>query len=384
MSARLKTETPFDVAVIGGGPAGCSTALALARHGHRCLVVEKSAYADIRVGETLPPAVRRLLVDLGVWGRFVAAGFVQAHVICAVWGADHAQENATIFDPYGAGWHVDRQKFDRLLAQATVDAGVSLALESRVTSSDVDASGVWRLSIDRAGTAREARARMLVDATGRATCIARRMGASRISADRLVGLTGFFRLPCSDVARDTAMLVEAVEGGWWYSAPLPDRRLAVAYLTDADLANNAGGGLPQRFFGHLRRAPRTSARVRECSWDGGPKASAANSSCLNPVCARNWVAVGDAAMASDPLASQGVYRALDSGLRAAAAIERHWGRDANALKDYERRLMSDFDRYLAQRQHFYRLERRWPKQEFWRRRHGDDRKSPDGQSSGRV
>ena len=145
----LESKTPLDVAIIGGGPAGCSTALALARHGHRCLVVEKSAYADIRVGETLPPAVRRLLVDLGVWGRFVAAGFVQAHVICAVWGADHAHENAAIFDPYGAGWHVDRQRFDRLLAQAAVDAGVSLALGSRVTSSDADASGVWRLSIDR-------------------------------------------------------------------------------------------------------------------------------------------------------------------------------------------------------------------------------------------
>ena len=84
---------------------------------------------------------------------------------------------------------------------------------------------------------------------------------------------------------------------------------------------------------------------------------------------------------ADPLASQGMYRALDSGLRAAAAIERHWGGDANALKDYEHRLMSYFDRYLAQRQHFYGLERRWPKQEFWRRRHQIDPTVPTGRAS---
>ena len=46
-------DTRFDVAVIGGGPAGCSTALALTRLGYRCLVVEKSDYSNVRVGETV-------------------------------------------------------------------------------------------------------------------------------------------------------------------------------------------------------------------------------------------------------------------------------------------------------------------------------------------
>ena len=382
MLDQLKAQTPFDVAIAGGGPAGCATALALARRGHRCLVVEKSSYADLRVGETLPAAVRRLLIDLGAWERFMAAGFIPAHVIAAIWGADRAHENAAIFDPYGHGWHIDRQRFDRLLAQAAVDAGVTLAQQARITSSDIDDRGLWRLRIDSAGSACDARARMLVDATGRAACIARRMGARRICADRLVGLTGFFRRPGSDIARNIPMLVEAVEDGWWYSAPLPDRRLAVAYLTDADLAGNRAAGVSKRFLGQLERASRTSARLRECHWDDGPKACAANSSYSSPMCAGHWVAVGDAAMAFDPLASQGVYRALGSGLQAAAAIEQHWGGDPNALKDYERRLIADFDRYLAQRRHFYRLERRWPKQEFWRRRQGSNRKTPAGRHSG--
>ncbi len=180
------------------------------------------------------------------------------------------------------------------------------------------------------------------------------------------------------------MLVEAVEDGWWYSAPLPDRRFAVAYLTDGDLLGSAAGDLSERFFGHLGRALRTSVRLRECSLERGPKACAANSSRLNPMCGSNWVAVGDAAMAFDPLASQGVYRALGCGLQAAAAIERQWSGDTSALKDHERERVSDFDRYLAQRKHFYLLEDRWPEQEFWRRRHQSDLHKAEQSSSRRT
>ena len=381
MTDYLGTEATFDVAVMGGGPAGCSTALALARRGHRCLIVEKSAYTDIRVGETLPAAIHRLMVELGVWERFLAAEFVPAHAISAVWGADQARENASIFDPYGPGWHIDRPRFDRLLAQAAVDAGVSLAMQARIAASELDESGLWRLSLDRAGSACEVRARMLVDATGRAATLVRRMGARRIRADRLMGLTAFFRMPSADDARDTAMLIEAVEGGWWYSAPLPSRRLVVAYLTDADLAADPAAGLMAQFFRRLKRAPRTSARLRNCRCDGGLTASAADSSISSPMCASRWVAVGDAAMAFDPLASQGVYRALGSGLQAAAAIERQWRQEAGALQAYEREAVSDFDRYLVQRQHFYRLEGRWPTQEFWRRRHQHKTTSPAGETA---
>ena len=81
----------YDAIVIGGGPAGCSTALALTRLGYRCLVVEKSDYSNVRVGETFPAAIRRLLVDLGVWERFIASGYAPAHAIHSIWGESRGQ-----------------------------------------------------------------------------------------------------------------------------------------------------------------------------------------------------------------------------------------------------------------------------------------------------
>ena len=75
----------------------------------------------------------------------------------------------------------------------------------------------------------------LVDATGRAAWLARRLGAERVAFDRLVAVVTFFRTPPTQGNRDTCSMVEATEQGWWYSARVPDDRGVLAFMTDADL-----------------------------------------------------------------------------------------------------------------------------------------------------
>ena len=96
-----------DVAIAGGGLAGSTAAAMLGRAGLTVTLLERSTYADWRAGETLPPAIRPLLQDLGVWDRFLATRPVCAPGIVSVWGAAEPYENDFISDPYGSGWHVD-------------------------------------------------------------------------------------------------------------------------------------------------------------------------------------------------------------------------------------------------------------------------------------
>jgi len=61
-----------DVLVVGGGPAGTATALALRRYGFNVVVLERSDYKNTRIGETLLPAIREPLVNLGLWELFLS------------------------------------------------------------------------------------------------------------------------------------------------------------------------------------------------------------------------------------------------------------------------------------------------------------------------
>ncbi|MDQ4070678.1 MAG: FAD-dependent monooxygenase, partial [Actinomycetota bacterium] len=124
---ELKTApTRFDVAVVGGGPAGGAAAIVLAAHGARVVLLERSGYDGARIGETLPPEVRLPLERLGVWDRFQDGGHLPSPGIVAAWGGPEPYANDFILNPYGCGWRVDRNRFDSMLAAAAEQAGATL------------------------------------------------------------------------------------------------------------------------------------------------------------------------------------------------------------------------------------------------------------------
>jgi flavin-dependent dehydrogenase len=92
---------------------------------------------------------------------------------------------------------------------------------------------------------------------------------------------------------------------------------------------------------------------------------------MDPVTGNNWLVAGDAAIAFDPLSSQGIYRALESGLLAARTIENSLLGDQTALKEYARGIQRSFDKYLSMRAITYGRERRWTSSAFWQRRHNE-------------
>jgi flavin-dependent dehydrogenase len=358
-----------DAVIVGGGPAGMATALGLVRAGHSAVVVEKSRYDGVRIGETLPPNARAPLTQLGVWERFEREGHAPAYGIRSAWGQSEPFTNDFIFNPYGNGWHVDRRRFDALLADAACEAGANVHQGAQLTSCEQDAQGHWRIALMCADEPHTYTTRLLIDATGRASTIARRQGAQRLAVDRLVGIFGFFT-PCPLHANaDSLTLIEAVEDGWWYSARLPDARFAVAYLSDSDLIAKLTGLRDRSGFARqLQRAPHTHARLVTYALEATPRLVGAQSYRMSPVVGRNWLAVGDAALAMDPLSGQGIYHALRMGLRAAQAIGEQLAGKPAALVQYATHMDESFNQYLRTRAAYYKEEQRWPQAAFWQRR----------------
>lgn len=356
-----------DVAVLGGGPAGSATALALAHDGLSVVLVERSGYNSARVGETLPPEVRMTLRSLGLWDQFMSDAHHPSSSILYAWGQSDLHEHDSMFNPYGTGWHVDRTRFDLMLVRMAETAGANVYTGARWTSCSEGTREDWEICIAHGGERVFYRAKFLVDATGRTSALARKRGATRISYDRLVGIVVFFSTADENSLGDCT-LVEAVEDGWWYAACVPGDRVVVAYMTDADLyvrSPNRSIRYWQRLF---QQTTHTRALVDSSSMDSGPFVVSANSSRLRPLSHGNWLAVGDAAVAYDPLSSQGVYKALESGIRAARAIRNYFAGDCAAPRSYSAEMEEHFEHYLLMRSNYYGRETRWPHSTFWQRR----------------
>lgn len=354
--------------VLGGGPAGAATALALNRRGCSVTVVERSDYTNLRIGETLPPAVRQPLVSLGVWEKFLADKHSPSFGIQSAWGQADLYENDFIFNPHGPGWHVDRSRFDAMLARSAEEAGAKLYRRARVMACAQTAAGDWQIEIGCEDRRHNVRAHFVIDATGRASAFARRQGARRITCDQLVGIVGFFAPNSASLTPGSQTLVEAVKQGWWYSALLPDSRVIAAFMTDADLYARASKRSADYWQQQLRKAPHTRSRTKAHTPVLGRLIVATNTSRLDHVAGKNWLAVGDAAMALDPLSSLGVYNALKSGLIAAQAIDSSLTGNATALQNYAAGVEEDYDASLETRLKYYAAETRWPGSPFWQRR----------------
>ncbi len=184
--------------------------------------------------------------------------------------------------------------------------------------------------------------------------------------DKLVGRIGFFSASVNSADRGT--LVEAGDQGWWYSAVLPDCRLVAAHMTDADLHARGAMHSTSCWLQELNRTVHTRHRRQALNLESGPLVLAANSSRIDRFHGPGWLALGDAAIAFDPISGQGVFRALESGMRGADAVSAWLKGEPDWLETFSGMLDDVFRHYLLLRHAFYCRERRWPDSVFWRRR----------------
>ncbi|HEV2802893.1 MAG TPA: tryptophan 7-halogenase [Pyrinomonadaceae bacterium] len=357
--------------ILGGGPSGTAAALSLRANAPRLrvAVIEQSAYGAARIGETLPPIVQPLLRQLGVWEAFVAEGHLQSYGASSAWGSDELSDNEFIFHTEGRGWHLDRRRFDVMLASEAEARGATLYLGARILDTQRTPAGDWRFDVrNREGETISVAARFVVDATGRRAAFAALQGAKRVLFDRLLGVSVFFAC-VSSASADTYSVVEAFEEGWWYTALLPGRGLVAVLMTDADIVRKERLRSSPAWFERLGRTHHIGARCADAASHTEPSVHVAASARLDPLTGDDWLATGDAASTFDPLSSQGVFKALRHGILASYAVCDYFKGVRAGLEKYAALVAGEFEEYLGTRREFYRAEARWPHAPFWQRRH---------------
>lgn len=340
----------LDALVVGAGPAGAVTALALRQSGWRVAIWDQREVPERRVGECLPARAEAVLRDVGL-PQALRAGPHRRHPgQLVLWERDVARTVDGLEDPFGLGWHLHRPTFECQLREAALKSGVPL--QQRRFAAAVRRGSRWCL-VDTEG--RGAEARLLVDATGRQAQVANHLGSRRRVGTRLVALVQWRR----QRGGDQRTLIEATENGWWYSAPTTNGERVVTFHARAPLAREARATWETRLNATRLVAPRVADPVTRVT---GCDASEGASERLG---GPGWLTVGDAAMSFDPLSSRGLFHALYTGLKGARALDAALQGDPGPGLAYGREMAEVRRRYRHVHQIFMRMVQRWPNSPFW-------------------
>ncbi|WP_435609327.1 flavin-dependent monooxygenase QhpG [Pseudomonas knackmussii] len=337
------------ILILGAGPAGTATAIGLRRLGYAVTVVSE-------------------------WRRFAAVEGVSQRVLEGLQhaGLNHALDCAAPPSQRRVRWNgqesaqnveflLDRPLFDQGLREDLRVAGVEV-IEDRVL-------GIEGHSV-RLESGRELDASFLVEARGRQAPLNQKGGKARRGPETLSLLSRWQGEP-----GPVASAVESLPDGWAWMARLADGRCY--WQLTLDVASSELPGKDQ-LPAYCRERRAASALVREffgTAEERDLELHARSSTailCLE-ACGDNWIRVGDAAMAVDPLSGNGVFQSLSSALQAPAVINtllRKPQRAELARRFHQCRVEQLFLRFARVGRDFYADEQQWPEQPFWQARRG--------------
>ena len=352
-------DSQFDIAVLGGGPAGAAAAIGLARLGHRV-----AAIASPRPFDACEGLSERTVEGLARAGCTAAAACLAAPVLRhAAWNGVVAEANRESL--------IDRPALDAALLADLAIAGVAV-IAGRVERVAPGDSG-WDIGGRHDdGAPLALAARFVIEARGRAAPAG---GQRRLAAPPTTALLHCRQGPPGAPAAGVVPFAD----GWAWMARLAGGRRYVQFAVSSApgrLPNKAG--LADRFEQLVSRVPEAGAWLEDAA-PVAPVAARTAAPLLHPApVAARLLRVGDAALAVDPLSGNGLFQALSTGLMAIAVVNTLLRRPADAALAagfYRERVADSFWRFARIGRDFYRQEARWPAAAFWaeRRAWPDDR-----------
>lgn len=344
----------LDAVVVGAGPAGCAAAARLTGNGAKVLLVHRPSGGQRR-SESMPGPAARALAAAGL-GPVDALAEGRCWGTLTAWGSGELVAFDAFASPDGPGWWIDRDRFDCALRRRCAALGVPI-LTGRIHH----LHRIGQKWMARIGQGLDLSAPWVIDATGRAAAVARRLGGPRRSGPPLVAVYARTIAPSSD--SPTRIVLEADADGWWYVGASSQQRIGAVGIADPDSV----GSLRNRehFLARLAALPKLGRFASDASGWSPPQACVAGGAWLDAVCGPGWIACGDAALAFDPLSAQGLLGALSSGVAAAQAISS--ADSATAMAEISARHADVRAIYQARRQAAYAREDRWPDRPFWSR-----------------
>lgn len=359
----MSTNGTWDAIVAGGGPAGAATATVLAQHGRKVLLLEREQFPRYHIGESLMPYTWFSFERLGVLDWLKTSGSPLKHSVQFVSTSGKVSQPfyffQTIEHECASTWQILRSDFDRMMLENAVSHGVEVREGVRVQDVIRDGNQVVGVTAQSGNTTEELSSRVVVDATGRDTLLASRLGWKRRDPDlKKLAIFTYFKGAKRDPGLDEGATTVAyiADKGWFWYIPLADDTVSVGLVADHDylyrdsrdpeeiFCREANGCswikdhiTPGTYLGPMRVTGEFSYRATQAAGDG-------------------FVLVGDAFSFLDPVFSSGVFLALKGGELAADAIHTALAQgdvSAAAFESYTRDVRHGLDSFRQLVMAFY-------------------------------
>jgi geranylgeranyl reductase family protein len=352
-------ERDYDVIIVGGGPAGATTALYARRFGLRVLLVDKRRFPRDKIcGDAVARKSLGYLRDLGLLDKVLAE--VHEPIGKAVLGApngttihfDLTEKHSGDHQPVRPHIVCRREIFDNVLIDATrtevdvidgcavtdvlIEDGFVRGIECRHRDTRYGGMATRRIS-----------AGVVVGADGFNSIVARKLGVYRYDTSRwFVATRAYYRgLDCQANTAEIHFLDQTLPGFLWM------------FPTGDDVTNVGLGMIPRDIDRRNLRlrdvheaavgAPRFRARFQRAERIGDVRGwNIPTPDFTRTIHGSGFVLVGDAAGLADPFSGEGIGNAMGSGsiaARVAARAVETGDFGAVTLGEYPRQLWRELE-----------------------------------------
>src|SRR6266513_2926350 len=355
----------YDVAVIGGGPAGSTAAALLARAGRRVIVFERERFPRFHIGKSLLPFSMKAFTRLGLHEKFLRAGFLKKFG-GEIFGACSDQGTKFYFkDGYRSktdhAYQVPRGDFDKVLLDHAAECGAEVCEQISVDRVQFSQDEV-KLAVKSNGSSQSIGARYLIDASGRASVLGRHFKIKK-TYDHLQKLSIFAHYDgvwrAEGIDGTLTVLVRAVDR-WFWLIPLSAERTSVGVVLDSETFRKSKLSAEDFLEQTLGEQPTIAKRMTNARRVSQVYVEADFSYRSARLHGDRWLLAGDAAGFIDPIFSSGVFLAVFSGELAADALNEvldHPHKAKRLFPQYERAVNRAMDVYL-------RFGNAWYSEEF--------------------